>query len=160
MGLKTLDLKDKQFTCGGRTFFVEDSLSFNRYRELQRLSIEFGFSRTFIDLFKDVQKCYDLMQTSKNYADVSVTLYNILAGVGQIEEKDPAALRLCALFINEKDEDTTVVNEIKMKEKIDCWSKELEVSPFFHLAASLVDGWMPAYRLITRNTLKKESEKE
>jgi hypothetical protein len=64
------------------------------------------------------------------------------------------------LFINEKDEDTTVVDEKKMKEKIDCWSKELEVSPFFHLAASLVDGWMPAYRLITRNTLKKESEKE
>jgi len=158
MALRTIDFKDKKFDCGGRTFFIEDTLSFNRYRELQRLSIEFGFSRTFVDLFKDVQKCYDLMQTSKNYADVSVTLYNILSGTAMIEEKDAPALRLCALFINEKDEDTTTFDEKRMKEKIDCWSKELEVSPFFHLAASLVDGWMPAYKLTTRNTLKKATE--
>jgi len=155
--MRVIDLKDK-FECGGRTFFIEDTLSFNRYRELQRLSIEFGFSRTFVDLFKDVQKCYDLMQTAKNYADVSVTLYNILTGTAMIEEKDAPALRLCALFINEKDEDTTVFDEKRMKEKIDCWSKELEVSPFFHLAASLVDGWMPAYKLTTRNTLTKVKE--
>ena len=156
--MRVIDFKQKQFECGGRTFFIEDTLSFNRYRELQRLSIEFGFSRTFVDLFKDIQKCYDLMQTAKNYADVSVTLYNILTGTAMIEEKDAPALRLCALFINEKDEDTTVFDEKRMKEKIDCWSKELEVSPFFHLAASLVDGWMPAYKLTTRNTLKKEKE--
>ena len=158
MEIRVIDFKDKKFECGGRTFFIEDTLSFNRYRELQRLSIEFGFSRTFVDLFKDVQKCYDLMQTAKNYADVSVTLYNILTGTAMIEEKDAPALRLCALFINEKDEDTTVFDEKRMKEKIDCWSKELEVSPFFHLAASLVDGWMPAYKLTTRNTLTKAKE--
>jgi hypothetical protein len=98
------------------------------------------------------------MQTAKNYADVSVTLYNILTGTAMIEEKDAPALRLCALFINEKDEDTTVFDEKRMKEKIDCWSKDLEVSPFFHLAASLVDGWMPAYKLTTRNTLTKAKE--
>lgn len=160
MALRTIDFKEKKFTCGGRTFFVEDTLSFNRYRELQRLGIEFGFSRTFIEIYKDLQKCYELMQTAKNYADVSVTLYNLLSGVSFIEEKDPPALRLCALFINEKDEDTTVIDDIRMKDKIDCWSKELEVLPFFHLATNLVEGWMPAYKLTMQNILKKKSNEE
>lgn len=159
MELRTIDFK-KPFECGGRKFHITDSLSFNRYRELQRLSIEFGFSKTFVDLFKDVQKCYDLMQTGKNYADVSVTLYNILAGVSKTEDKDDAALRLCALFINEEFEDPAEFNEARMKSKIDCWAEELEVTPFFHLAVNLVEGWMPAYKLTIHNTLKKDNEKE
>ena len=160
MELRTITTKDKKFTCDGRTFYIQDSLSFNRYRELQRLSVMFGFSRTFIDLFKDVQECYNNMQTAKNYADVSVTLYNILVGVSKIEEKDDPALQLCALFINEADEDITVYDELKMRDKIDCWSKELDVTPFFHLAVNLVDGWMPAYKLITHSISEKVSAKE
>ena len=158
--LKIVDFKEKKFTCGGRTFYVQDSLSFNRFRELQRISIEFGFSTTFVELFKEIQKCYDFVQTNKNWGDLAVTLYNLLHGVASIESKDAAALRLCALFISEADEDITVFDEAKMKDKIECWSKELDVSPFFHLAACLVDGWMPAYNITIRNTLKEEKAKE
>jgi hypothetical protein len=67
---------------------------------------------------------------------------------------------LCALFISETGEDVTVFDEAKMKDKIECWSKELDVSPFFHLAASLVDGWMPAYNITIRNTLNEEKPRE
>ena len=158
--LKVIDFKEKKFTCGGRTFYVQDSLSFNRFRELQRISIEFGFSTTFVELFKEIQKCYDFVQTNKNWGDLAVTLYNLMHGVASIENKDAAALRLCALFLNEKDEDITVYDEAKMKDKIECWSKELDVSPFFHWAASLVDGWMPAYNITIRSTLKEEKAKE
>jgi len=158
--LKVIDFKEKKFTCGGRTFYVQDSLSFNRFRELQRISIEFGFSTTFVELFKEIQKAYDFVQTNKNWGDLAVTLYNLLHGVAAIENKDAAALRLCALFINESDEDVTVFDEAKMKDKIECWSKELDVSPFFHLAASLVDGWMPAYNITIRNTSSVEKAKE
>lgn len=158
--LRTIDFKEKKFTCGGRTFYVQDSLSFNRFRELQRISIEFGFSTTFVELFKEIQKAYDLVQTNKNWGDLAVTLYNLLHGVAAIENKDAAALRLCALFLNEKDEDITVYDEAKMKDKIECWSKELDVSPFFHWAASLVEGWMPAYNITIRNTLSEEKVKE
>jgi hypothetical protein len=156
--IKTLDFKDKQFECGGRTFYIQDSLSFNRYRELQRLSIEFGFSTTFIEIFKEVKKAYDYVQTNKNWGDLAVTLYNIIAGVAKLDEKDDPALRLCALFINEADEDVTVFDELKIKDKINCWSKELDVSPFFHMAVNLVNGWMPAYRVTSQSILNKESE--
>ena len=158
--LKIIDFKEKKFTCGGRTFYVQDSLSFNRFRELQRISIEFGFSTTFIELFKEIQKCYDFVQTNKNWGDLAVTLYNLMHGVSAIEQKDAAALRLCALFLNEKDEDITVFDEAKMKDKIECWSKELDVSPFFHMAVNLVDGWMPAYNITIRDTLKEEKTTE
>lgn len=158
--MRTIDFKEKKFECGGRTFYVQDSLSFNRFRELQRISIEFGFSTTFVELFKEIQKCYDYVQTNKNWGDLAVTLYNLLHGVSSIDNKDAAAIRLCALFINEKDEDVTVFDEAKMKDKIECWAKELDVSPFFHLAASLVDGWMPAYNITIRNTSDVNKAKE
>lgn len=158
--MRTIDFKEKKFECGGRTFYVQDSLSFNRFRELQRISIEFGFSTTFVELFKEIQKCYDYVQTNKNWGDLAVTLFNLLHGVSSIDNKDAAAIRLCALFINEKDEDVTVFDEAKMKDKIECWSKELDVSPFFHLAASLVDGWMPAYNITIRNTSDVNKAKE
>lgn len=160
MELKKVDFSKKEFECGNRKFYVQDSLSFNRYRELQRLSIEFGFSRTFTDLFKDVQKVYGQLQTAQNYADAAVTLYNIIAGVSLLDEKNDPALTLCALFINEADEDVTVYNENKIKEKIDCWAKELDVTPFFHMACSLVDGWMPAYKITTNSILKGVKKKE
>jgi hypothetical protein len=159
MKLRIIDFsKEKQFECGGRTFIKDDSLSFNRFRELQRISIEFGFSTSFIDLFKEVKKAYDLVQTNKNWADLAVTLYNIIAGVSKLDEKDDPALRLCALFINEANEDVTEFNEAKIKDKINCWSKELDVSPFFHLAVNLVDGWMPAYKVTSQSILNKENE--
>jgi len=158
MKLRTIDFKYKQFECGGRTFFVQDSLSFNRYRELQRISIEFGFSTTFIDLFKEVKKAYDFVQTNKNWGDLAVTLYNIIAGVSNLDEKDAPALRLCALFINEAEEDVTVYDELKIKDKINCWSKELDISPFFNMAVNLVNGWMPAYKVTSQSILNKESE--
>jgi len=160
MTLKIIDLKSKKFTCDGRTFYVQDSLSFNRYRELQRISIEFGYSTTFVELFKEIQKCYDFVQTNKNWGDLAVTLYNILNGVATIGQKDAPALRLCALFINEADEDVAAFDEAKMQAKIDCWAKELDVSPFFHLAVNLVGGWMPAYKLTTQSILNEETVKE
>lgn len=160
MELKTVDFSKKEFECGGRKFYVQDSLSFNRYRELQRLSIEFGFSRTFVDLFKDIQKVYGLMQTAQNFADVSVTLYNIIAGVSILEDKNDPALTLCALFINEADEDITEYNELKIKDKIACWGRELDVTPFFHMACSLVEGWMPAYKLTLSSILKEEKKEK
>lgn len=157
MTLKTIDLDANKFECGGRTFYRQPSLSFNRYRELQRIAIEFGFSRSFIDLYKALDKAESYLNKLQ-LVDAAVELRNSKIGVANLNEKDDPALRLCALFINEANEDVTEFDELKMKDKIECWSKELDVSPFFHLAASLVEGWMPVYRVITQVTSKKESK--
>jgi len=154
--LKTLDFKEKHFTCGGRTFYIQESLSFNRYRELQRLSIEFGFSNTFIDIYKAVQKIREALNNVK-FVEAAVLTENILIGVGNLAEKEDPALRLCALFINEDNEDVSVFDDKVMRNKIECWEKELDVNPFFNLAASLVHGWMPAYKITTQNISSEKS---
>jgi len=157
--LRTVDFSKKYFDCQGRKFYIKDTLSFNRYRELQKLVLEFGYSATFVDLFKNIKTAWDHMNTLK-FGDAAVTLHNIMAGIKTLEDKDDPALRMCALFIDEEGEDATLYDEGKMREKIDCWSKELAVTPFFQLAASVVPHWMPAYKLVTQTGLKEEKEQK
>ena len=160
MELRTLDFTDKHFECGGRKFTVKDSLSFVRYRELQRLNIQFGYSATFIDTYNNMKEAYELLNKGK-FADAAVQLYNVLAGVIDLDGKHDPAWIACALFIDEDGEDPTVYDEGKMKEKIDCWGKELDVSPFFQLAANLVPGWINAYKSDSQSgSPKEENEKE
>jgi len=149
--------KENYFECDGRKFFKTDSLSFARYRELQKIMIEFGFSATFEDIFNNLKTAVEYYNKHQ-YFDMSIVLYKIQEGIKNIETKDDAALRLCALFINEEGEDETKYNEGMMKAKIDCWAKELAVSPFFYLASSLIPGWMPAYQLVIHGGSEKEAE--
>lgn len=160
MTLRSIDFSvEKYFECQGKKFFVHDSLSFVRYRELQKLTIEFGFSVTFEDIFNNLTKAVDFYN-KHDYFNMSITIYKIQEGIKGIETKDDPALRLCALFIDEDGEDPTVYSEPAMKAKIDCWGRELAVAPFFYLAASLVPNWMPSYLLTIQSGSKKVKEQE
>lgn len=155
--LRVIDFKDKFFECGGRKFYVKDSISFNRYRELQKLIIEFGYSATFNDVFKNLRIAWDQLNNLK-LGDAAVTIHNVMYGVVSLNEKDDPALRMCALFIDEEGEDPTVYDEGKIKEKIACWGGELDVLPFFHLASDLVEGWTNAYKVVIPNGSKEDKE--
>jgi hypothetical protein len=150
--LRLIDFSKKYFECQGRKFYVKDSLSFARYRELQKINLEFGYSATFHDIFKNIKTAWDFLNQTK-LGEAAVTLHNIMYGVVSLEEKDDAALRLCALFIDEEGEDATQYDEGKMREKIECWGKECSVTPFFQLAANLVPLWIPSYNQIFQNGL-------
>jgi hypothetical protein len=47
-----------------------------------------------------------------------------------------------------------------MKEKIDCWGRELAVTPFFQFAARQVPHWINAYKKVSLDGSKGEPEKE
>jgi hypothetical protein len=155
--LRTIDLNEQFFICQSRKFFIQESLSFVRYRELQKLNLEFGFSSTFVDIFENVKKAMDLMNKVQ-FVDAAVTLHNILTGIKSYDDKNDVALRMCALFINEEGEDVTSFDEGKVKEKIECWSKELDVLPFFQLAANLVPGWISASEIISPDGTNQENQ--
>lgn len=159
--LRTINFDKKHFECaeGTRKFTVTEIPSFVRYQEMQKISLEFGLSESFYDIYKNVSQAYDLLNQSK-VADAAIVLHNILYGLVTIEEKQPAAFRLCALFIIEEGEDPTVYDEGKINEKIECWGKELDPLPFFHLASSLVSGWVPAYNDFIQNGFPKAAEKK
>jgi hypothetical protein len=155
MKLKTIKLEDKYFTCDGRKFYISDSCSFARFREFQKLALEFGYSSNFITIFKNLREAWDHLNNSKQ-ADAAVVIHNIMKGITSLDDKDDPSMRICALFINEENEDVTRYEEGMMKEKIDCWAKELDVAPFFQLAASLVTGWTSAYKNVTQSGFKLE----
>jgi hypothetical protein len=158
MNLRKIDFeKEKYFTCGGREFEITDSLGFTRYKALQRMMVEWSYSATFQDIFNNLQKAIDAFNEHK-YDKMVIVVHNVMNGITKIEEKDDLTWKICALFVNEKDEDLTVYNEAQMSSKIDCWGRELDVAPFFYLAASLVPGWMPAYELLIRDGSGKGNE--
>jgi len=156
--LKTIDFnKEKYFECQGKKYYVTDTLSFGRYKELQKLSLEFGYSATFTDIFNNLKRSLDSFNSHK-YDEMVVIIHNIMNGITKIETKDDPALRICALFILEEGEDPTTYNEGHASSKIAAWGKEYEVSPFFYLAASLVENWMPAYEMQIRDGSKTEAK--
>jgi hypothetical protein len=152
MELRTINFDNKFFECDGRKFYVKESLSFARYVELQKLNLEFGFSGSFYDIYKNVKTAFDYLNTMKP-AEGAVVLHNILKGIVSLDDKDIPALKICALFIDEEGEDPTVYDEGKMKEKIDCWGKELEILPFFQLAANLVPHWIEILKRLSQSGL-------
>jgi hypothetical protein len=157
--LRSVDLSKKFFECGGRKFYVRDSLSFSRYKELQKINLEFGYSATFHDIFKHIKEAWDYLNAIK-LGEAAVILHNIMYGVVSLEDKDDPALRMCALFIDEEGEDPTIYDEGKMREKIECWGKELDTLPFFQLASNLVPNWMPVYNLVLKDGLPKAEKEE
>lgn len=159
MELRTIDLSKKYFECQGRKFYVKDTLSFARYREMQKINLEFGYSATFQDVFKNIRQAWDLLNQVK-LGEAAVVLHNVMYGVVSLEEKDDPALRLCALFIDEEGEDSTVFDEGKIREKIECWGKELDTLPFFQLAANLVPSWTNIYQVVLKDGLKQAIKPE
>lgn len=157
--LRTINFEtDKSFECQGRKFYLRESLSFTRYRELQKLNLEFGYSATFHDIFKQIRTAWDFLNSTK-LGEAAVVLHNIMYGVVSLEDKEDPALRLCALFIDEDGEDPAVYDEAKMKEKIKCWSDGgLDTSPFFQLAANLIPRWRKDYLLVSQSGLAWKPE--
>ena len=159
MELRVIDFSKKHFECDGRKFVLKETLSFARYRELQKISLEFSFSASLYNVYKGLLEVWELLNKLK-IAEAIVIIYNLMNGIVNLEEKDDPSLRICALFIDEGGEDPTVYDEGKMREKIECWGKELDVSPFFQLAASLVPGWINAYKTVSQDGLKEEKTEE
>jgi len=154
--LKTLNFNEtKSFTCGGRKFFLHDSISFARFIELQKLILEFGFSASFQDMYKNLRLVYDHLNNLK-FADGAVILHNMMYGVIKLDDKEDSALMICALFINEEGEDVTVFDQAKCKDKIECWGRELDVTPFYQLAVTVVPAWTTAFKHASQSISQKE----
>jgi hypothetical protein len=155
--LRTVDFSKGYFECQKRKFTIHPSLGFVRWHKLQEFSLEFGFSATFIDIFKRLREVEEHLNIQRLF-DAIVIINNLEMGIKSLDEKYDAAFRVCALFMNEEKEDVTKYDEGLIREKIDCWAEELEVLPFLKWAANCVPGWFPAYRQIIRDGSEKENQ--
>lgn len=157
MQLKRIDFTKPSFIANGKEYFIENGFSIERYCEYQVLEKELGYGNTFKGLYDKLHALYNLMNNVK-FVEASVALNNILQGITKIEEREPTMLKLCALFINTKDEDRTIITADMVAEKINDWKKEgYEMKDFFTLALNTMDGFIETYKRLTQTTSQMEA---
>lgn len=149
--LKTFDIKTKSFTANGVEYFIEmGGISMARFIEYEKLQVELGYGLTFIQLYDAIKESYELTNNQK-FADLAVKLYNILQGIKTFEQRRTPAFELCALFINEKNENRATITPDMITKKISDWEAEgLDAVPFFQLAVSSLQNFSTAYNEATR----------
>jgi hypothetical protein len=154
--LKTLEPGQTQFTANGKEYRIEKNLSFDRWRDFQKMEIELSFGQTmqqFVDMLIDQKK--HLNKT--NFADAAVLNQNLLLGVATMNDgRWPAIVRMCTLFINYKGEDPNKIDEATIQEKINDWRTEGYAmggeGGFFLLALAAIPGFASAFQNASRST--------
>lgn len=149
MELKRLDMTKQSFVANGTTYYIESGLSIERFCEYQILEKEAGFGLSFKKIFENLKDLHGLMNNMK-FVEAAVKLDNMMTGVAKLEEREPTLLKICALFINAKDEDRTTINNDTIVKKIEDWKKEYDVRDFFTLALNMVDGFLEIYANATQ----------
>jgi hypothetical protein len=129
----------RTFVANGNTYTIgtaEDSLTIARYKEYEKLQLEFNFDATFESVASV------LKQASKDINDITLgkspnkSIIHVFAQLQTLLEKFPKAgeslsysranfaLLLCTLFINRTGEDLTKWNREAAQEKINDWIAE------------------------------------
>lgn len=143
------------------TFYVEDSISLDRFQWFERFRLELGFGVSFMDLVKMIQSNIDLMermaQGEKVFTQMATLNYNALNQINDVATKEPFAYWLCALFINTKHEDRRWFKEEVMREKIRIWKAAGYDSGFFlKTGLALVVGFSKIYTEITEMSFERD----
>jgi hypothetical protein len=159
MELRTIKFDKKYFECQGRKFTIKDTLGFVRWKKLEEYSLEFTFSATPVDIFKQLGVIQGKLNELRLFDSV-VIVNNLMVGIKNLVDKENISFRICALFMDAEGEDATVYDEGLMKEKIDCWSKELAAPPFIQWAANCIPGWFPIYKIVSQDGLKEAVKQE
>ena len=143
--LKKLDTTARSFVAGGVEYFIETQLSISRFHQYQIYEKEAGFGLTFKDMFQNLLKVREDLNKVR-FVDCAVRVDNLINGMAKMEEKEHTLLKMCALFMNTKDEDRGEINDDMITAKIEAWQNEYEVNGFFTLALNTVNGFFTIYK--------------
>ena len=142
---KRIDMTKPSFFANGKEYFVTSQLSVSRFCEFQIIEKEVAFSMNFDKVFQEINEITELMNQTK-FVDCAIRLDNLRRGVARLQDKEPAALKMCSLFINTKDEDPAIWNGDLMTQKIEDWKAEgIAMQDFFTLALNSVTGFIDIY---------------
>lgn len=140
--IKRLDLTKPSFMANGKEYFFDSSFTIERYKQYQIYEKELAYSMSIPSIHKSLTTAFNQMNSLK-FGEVAVLLHNLLKGIEKVNYKDITALKLCALFINTKDEDRSVITDLMIEEKINDWSVEgYDIQDFFTLATSTIKGYL------------------
>lgn len=146
---KRIDMTKPSFIANGKEYFITSFLSVARFCEFQILEKEFAYSTDLKSLFAEINSCHKMLKEAVNFgtvSDVIIKLDNLQRGVVRLDEKEPTALKLCALFINTEKEDPAIWNIDLMNVKIeDFKASGIEMKDFFQLALTSQHSFIDIY---------------
>lgn len=163
--VKILDPKAKEFTANGKTYYIEDTFPIVRWKWWLKLQHKLGWGMTFEDIIKQFRAIYDVCNKPTPEPGMACILaYNAMIKVNDVQDENyvPEIIQMCALFMNTKDEDRTIINEAMIREKEKDWIKEgISMQSFFQFALASIPNFIPIYKEISQGTfLKNRTETE
>lgn len=156
MEIKTIELKVGQsFWANGVEYVPTKTLSIERYVRASILVQEIGkgLYGSQDDEIKALSHIFD--QANKgNLAEVAVLAHNRITQLKASTNIGHPILRLCAQYINRKDEDSTIITEEDELAKIGDWAREgLSFESFFTFGSPLVSPILDKFKQHIEDTL-------
>lgn len=137
--LDSPDAKALSIVANGKTYLLEKKISIARKIICDQVIIEITGGGNMGENFSDWRKVYDLCN-DKKFADIAVLAHNRMEGVKKWQERHDPVLCLCALFINEENEDRRFLTPEQIKVKIADWEAAgIEYAFFLTMANGLLN---------------------
>ena len=151
---KTIDIPSGKLMAGGEQYFIQYSLSTNRYVEYLKRIPRLTFHATFAGMYDTLSKIYTAASSGNDmiYAigQARELSWNQLENIKRFDENEiPDILDFCCLFINKIGEDPSKFDHTIHEAKKAVISQEgYDISSFFTLAFSAIENFAAAYHRI------------
>ena len=133
------------FTANGKKYLLESKISIARKMECDKLIVEVTGGGNMGENFNDWKKVYELCN-DKKFADIAVLAHNRMEGAKKWKEKHDPVLALCALFINEENEDRRIISDEMIVAKINDWKAAgIEYAFFLTMANGLLKNLIASW---------------
>jgi hypothetical protein len=154
--LKPVPISDGQFMANGKLYIIESGFSIERFALYQQYQIEAGYGVSFVEMLKNWERVVNYANALR-FTDIAVLAHNMVRGVAKIADREPVLLKMCALFINEQNEDRRTINPDIITAKINDWRAEgYDIRGFFTLASNIITGFIEHYERLSRVSLETE----
>lgn len=142
----------KTFTANGVEYGVATSMSIRRWEEYEILQVEVGLARTYEQFSQQLSRLGGLInklaRREDALAEMMMIVNDLTTGSFLVTNREVhPALKMCALFINRKDENLADITDELIAEKVNDWRIEgISVNYFFGFAWHLIPGFVAAYK--------------
>jgi hypothetical protein len=150
--LKRIDFTKATIPANGREYKFCTELSIARFKELDKLEVEFFYGFDMQQMFDKLKAAFEDLNKARP-ADASVKIYNLMKGVAdKVDKRENVVLRICSLYLVTDDEDVTKWSDDLAKQKIADWETEgYAMTDFFSLAATSLPGFLKSYESVTQD---------
>lgn len=159
--LKEIKWQEGKFTANGTTYYIEESISQDRWNWYERLEIEIGLGLRFKVIMDKLQAQWTHINAAE-FGDSAVICRDLMTGIARnLEKRTPEVIKMCALFMNTADEDRRYMTEELIKKKESDWREEgIDMRSFFHFAIAIIPGFITAYGITSPVTSDNSSQKD